>query len=62
MIEKLLENWLDSSTERSYQPVFVQMLTAKGYKVVHSTRHCALEFGKDILAIDLNGAGCAFRE
>jgi hypothetical protein len=37
------------------------MLTAKGYKVVHSSRHCALEFGKDILAIDPNGVGCAFQ-
>lgn len=61
MIEKLLENWLDSASERSYQAVFVQMLAAKGYRVVHSTRHTALEYGKDILAIDQFGKGCAYQ-
>lgn len=61
MIRKLLENWLDSTSERSYQPVFVQMLSAKGYRVVHSTRHTALEFGKDVLAIAPNGAGCVYQ-
>ena len=61
MIEKLLENWLDNASERSYQAVFVQMLSAQGYKVVHSTRHTALEYGKDVLAIDPYGNGCAFQ-
>lgn len=61
MIEKLLENWLDNSTERSYQSVFVQMLSAQGYRVVHSTRHASLEYGKDILAIDQNKNGCIFQ-
>jgi len=61
VIEKLLENWLDSASERSYQPVFVQMLSAQGYRVVHSTRHTALEFGKDVLAIAPDGKGCAYQ-
>jgi hypothetical protein len=61
VIEKLLENWLDNASERSYQSVFVQMLHAQGYKVVHSTRHNALEFGKDILAIAPDGVGCAYQ-
>lgn len=61
MIEKLLENWLDSASERSYQAVFVQMLSGMGYRVVHSTRHNALEFGKDILAIAPDGIGCAYQ-
>lgn len=61
MIEKLLENWLDKASERSYQPVFVQMLAAEGYRVLHSTRHCLLEFGKDILAVAPDGVGCAFQ-
>jgi hypothetical protein len=61
VIEKLLENWLDNATERSYQQVFVQMLSAQGYTVLHSTRHCLLEFGKDILAIAPDGVGCAFQ-
>lgn len=61
MLEKLLENWLDSASERSYQAVFVQMLSAEGYTVLHSTRHCLLEFGKDVLAIAPEGVGCAFQ-
>lgn len=61
MIEKLIENWLDSASERSYQAVFVQMLSAHGYRVVHSTRHTALEFGKDVLAIAPDGKGCAYQ-
>ena len=61
MIEKLLENWLDSASELSYQPVFVQMLSAQGFRVVHSTRHAALEYGKDVLAINPDGRGCAYQ-
>jgi hypothetical protein len=61
VIEKLLENWLDSASERSYQAVFVQMLAAARYTVLHSTRHCLLEYGKDILAIAPDGTGCAFQ-
>ncbi|MCE5249815.1 hypothetical protein LLG96_06295 [bacterium] len=61
MIEKLIENWLDSASERSYQPVFVQILTAQGYRVVHSTRHTGLEFGKDVYAIAPDGSGCVFQ-
>lgn len=61
MIERLLENWLDSASERSYQPVFVQMLAADGYRILHSTRHCLLEYGKDVLAIAPDGVGCAFQ-
>lgn len=61
MIEKLLENWLDSASERSYQAVFVQMLSAQGYRVIHSTRHASTEFGKDVLAIAPDGVGCAYQ-
>ncbi len=61
MIEKLLENWLDSASERSYQAVFVQMLSAQGYRVLHSTRHTALEYGKDVIAVNPEGDWCAYQ-
>jgi hypothetical protein len=61
VIEKLLENWLDSASERSYQAVFVQMLSGQGYRVMHSTRHTALEFGKDVIAVDPEGVWCAYQ-
>lgn len=51
MLERLLENWLDSASERSYQRCFCQMLTGQGVRIVHSTEHTPLEFGKDIIAI-----------
>lgn len=61
MLERLLENWLDSASERSYQPCFVQLLSGQGYQVLHSTRHCALEFGKDVIAIAPDGVACAYQ-
>jgi len=61
VLERLLEGWLDSASERSYQGPFCQVLSAKGYKILHSTRHCALEYGKDIIAIGPDGMPCAFQ-
>lgn len=51
MLERLVENWLDSASERSYQRCFCQMLTGQGFHIVHNTEHTPLEFGKDIIAI-----------
>lgn len=61
MIERLLENWLDSASERSYQGPFLQMLVAAGYSLLHNTRHTPIEFGKDIIAHDPEGALVAFQ-
>lgn len=61
MLEKLIENWLNSAGERTYQPVFCQMLARQGYTVIHSTRHSPIEYGKDIIAIHLDGTPCAFQ-
>lgn len=55
MIERVLENWLTNASERSYQVPFCQALTGMGQKVIHSTRHCAMEMGKDIIAQDDDG-------
>ncbi|MEN3952623.1 hypothetical protein [Iodidimonas sp. SYSU 1G8] len=55
VIEKLIESWLDSQTERRYQPAFVQLLIAEGWRVLHNTRHSPIEFGKDIIARDPKG-------
>ena len=61
MLERLLEHWLDSVNERSYQAAFCQLLAAQGYRIIHSTRHMPLEFGKDIIAIGPDGILCAFQ-
>lgn len=61
VIERLVETWLDNQTERRYQAAFVQMLVSLGWSVVHSTRHSALEFGKDVVARSPEGELFAFQ-
>ena len=61
MHERLIEGWLDSTSERSYQATFCQMLSAKGYVVLHSTRHSPIEFGKDVVARSPDGDLCAYQ-
>lgn len=51
MLERLVENWLDSAGERSYQRCFCQMLSGQGFRIVHNTEHTPLEFGKDVIAV-----------
>ncbi|MQA64639.1 MAG: hypothetical protein GEU76_01860 [Alphaproteobacteria bacterium] len=52
---------MDSVNERAYQAAFCQLLAAQGYRVLHSTRHMSIEFGKDIIALDKDGIPCAFQ-
>jgi hypothetical protein len=61
VIERVLENWLDNASERTFQIPFCHMLQAEGYTVLHMTRHCSMEMGKDIIAIDSSGTPCAFQ-
>ena len=61
MLSKLIESWLDNASEKSYQPAFCQMLMSQGYTVIYSTRHCNIEYGKDVLAIANDGVPCAFQ-
>jgi len=53
--ERLLESWLDSQTERRYQPAFIQMLVSDGWTILHNTRHSPIELGKDVIARDRSG-------
>jgi hypothetical protein len=61
VIERLLEAWLDSASERSYQIPFCQMLMADGHRLIHSTRHSPIELGKDIVTIAGDGTSCAYQ-
>ncbi len=61
MLERIVENWLDSASERSYQNVFCQMLIAQGYTILHNTRHSPLEMGKDVIARDPQGQLVAYQ-
>ena len=61
MYERLVEAWLDSASERSYQGPFCQMLAADGHRIIHSSRHSPIEFGKDVITIDREGVPCAYQ-
>jgi hypothetical protein len=55
VVERLIESWLDSQTERRYQPAFIQLLVSEGWSVLHNTRHSPIELGKDVIARDPHG-------
>jgi hypothetical protein len=55
VLERLIENWLDSAGERTYQRCFCQMLTGQGYRLIHNTEHTPMELGKDIIALSPDG-------
>ena len=61
MLEKVVENWLDKATERSFQQPYCHILSADRHTIIHSTRHSAMELGKDIITIDRNETPCAFQ-
>jgi len=61
MNERLVENWLISVNEKTFQIPFCQMLTAEGYTVLHLSRHGPFEEGKDVIALDPAGTPCAFQ-
>lgn len=61
MIDRIIENWLDNASEKTYQIPFCYMLVAEGHTVLHLTRHCAMEHGKDVITIDPKGNVCAYQ-
>ena len=61
MLEKVVENWLDKATERSFQQPYCYILSVDGHTIIHSTRHSAMELGKDIITINHKGTPCAFQ-
>ena len=61
MLERVIENWLDKANERSFQKPFCYMLSAKGYTVIHLTRHTGMELGKDVIALAPDGTPCAYQ-
>ena len=61
MLERVIENWLDKATERSFQQPYCYMLAAEGHTIIHLTRHGAMELGKDIITIAPDGTPCAFQ-
>lgn len=61
MIERIIENWLINSTERSFTIPFCQVLASEGYQILHVSAHGVAEHGKDIIARDQDGIACGFQ-
>lgn len=61
MLERVIENWLDNTTERNYQEPFCYILSSEGHTIIHSTRHPAMELGVDIITIAPDGTPCAYQ-
>lgn len=61
MTEKIIENWLTKSSEKSYQFPFCFLLTQEGKTVIHLTRHTSMEHGKDVLAVDREGCAHVYQ-
>lgn len=61
MLERIIENWLDKASERSFQLPYCYMLSAESHTIIHLTRHCGMEMGKDIITISPDGTPCAFQ-
>jgi hypothetical protein len=55
VIERVIENWLTSANERSYQIPFCQLLAAEGETVIYFSSHGPFEQGKDVVTRDQNG-------
>lgn len=61
MLERIVDNWLDNTTERNYQEPFCYILSSEGHTIIHSTRHSAMELGKDVITIDPDGKNYAYQ-
>lgn len=61
MIERAIENWLTSTTERNYQVAFCQTLLQKGHRILYVSSHSIMEQGKDIISMAPNGDCCAYQ-
>lgn len=61
MFARVIENWLTRASERSIQLPFCHMLAGQGHTIIHSTRHCGMELGKDVITQDREGRYCAFQ-
>lgn len=61
VISRLVEDWWTNSTERIFQSAFASILCDQGYRVIHVTRHCGMELGRDVLAVNPEGKLCCYQ-
>jgi len=61
VLERVIDDWLTKTTERAFQAPFCQMLAAQGETIIHSSRHCTMELGKDVISIATDGRVHAYQ-
>jgi len=61
LLERVVELWLTSATERAYEAPFSQLLSLEGYTVLQGPAHHPYEHGKDIVALSADGDLCGFQ-
>lgn len=59
MLERIVENWLTSASERTFEVPFTQLLASEGHQVLQGPVHHAFEQGKDIITLNDDGELCA---
>jgi hypothetical protein len=55
LIERIVENWLTSASERSFQIPFCQLLSAQGERLLYIATHGQFEKGKDVITVTPTG-------
>jgi hypothetical protein len=55
LIERIVENWLTSASERSFQIPFCQLLSAQGETLLYIASHGPFEKGKDVITVTRGG-------
>ena len=61
LLERVIEDWLTKTDERSYQLPFVALLARNGHRIKMVSRHGPGEHGKDIVSIAKDGSVCAYQ-
>ncbi len=61
MLERAVEDWLTSATERYYQLPFAQVLMNQGHEILYLSRHGQGEHGKDIITRSPEGEYHAYQ-
>ncbi len=61
LIERIVENWLTSASERSFQIPFCQLISAQGERLVYIASHGPFEKGKDVISVTSEGRVKAYQ-
>jgi len=61
VIEKAIENWLTSASERNFTIPFCQVLINEGHEILKISSHGPGEFGKDIISRNSDKKICVFQ-